>query len=256
MRDITYPPIIVAAKTAFRLLGQDFQMSGTEHVPRSGGVMLAVNHVSYVDFIYGGLAANPSGRLVRFMAKRELFDHRLSGPLMRSLHHIEVDRGAGVASAKQAVEYLRAGEVVGIFPEATISRSFELKEFKSGAVRIAAEAGVPIVPVILWGTQRMLTKGHDRDFSRGTTIAIRCAPPLHPTGKDAVGETAELQRVMRELLDETIRSYPTDEQPPGSWWLPASYGGTAPTLEEAEALDAAEKRERAAKRAAARAKRK
>ena len=256
MRDITYPPIIVAAKTAFRLLGQDFQMSGTEHVPRSGGVMLAVNHISYVDFIYGGLAANPSGRLVRFMAKRELFDHKLSGPLMRSLHHIEVDRGAGVASAKQAVEYLRAGEVVGIFPEATISRSFELKEFKSGAVRIAAEAGVPIVPVILWGTQRMMTKDHDKDFSRGTTIAIRCAPPLHPTGKDAVAMTAELQRVMGELLDETIRAYPTDEQPPGSWWLPASYGGTAPTLEEAEALDAAEKRERAAKRAAARAKRK
>ena len=136
MRDITYPPIIVAAKTAFRLLGQDFQMSGTEHVPRDGGVLLAVNHIGYVDFIYGGLAANPSGRLVRFMAKRELFDHKITGPLMRSLHHIEVDRGAGTASMRQALTYLKRGEAVGIFPEATISRSFELKEFKSGAVRI------------------------------------------------------------------------------------------------------------------------
>ena len=75
MRDLTYPPIIVAAKTAFRLLGQKFDMTGTEHVPRTGGVLLAVNHIGYVDFIYGGLAANPSGRKVRFMSKRELFDH-------------------------------------------------------------------------------------------------------------------------------------------------------------------------------------
>ncbi|WP_300400298.1 lysophospholipid acyltransferase family protein [Nocardioides sp.] len=252
MRDITYPPIIVAAKTAFRLLGQDFQMSGTEHVPRDGGVLLAVNHIGYVDFIYGGLAANPSGRLVRFMAKRELFDHKITGPLMRSLHHIEVDRGAGTASMRQALTYLKRGEAVGIFPEATISRSFELKEFKSGAVRIAAEAGVPLVPVILWGTQRMMTKGHDRDFSRGKTIAINVGEPLYPTGADPDAETTELRTVMQGLLDETIRSYPADEQPPGSWWLPASYGGSAPTLEEAELLDAAEKRERAAKRAAKR----
>lgn len=252
MRDITYPPIIVAAKTAFRLLGQRFQMTGTEHVPREGGVLLAVNHIGYVDFIYGGLAANPSKRLVRFMAKRELFDHSFTGPLMRSLHHIEVDRGAGTASMRQALTYLKQGEAVGIFPEATISRSFELKEFKSGAVRIAAEAGVPLVPVILWGTQRMMTKGHDRDFSRGKTIAIRVGEPLHPTGEDPEAETAELRAVMQGLLDESIRSYPDDEQPPGSWWLPASYGGSAPTPEEAEALDVAEKRERAAKRAAKR----
>ena len=253
MRDITYPPIILAAKTGFRLLGQKFVLSGTEHVPRSGGVLLAVNHIGYVDFVYGGFAADPSKRLVRFMAKREVFDHRLSGPLMRSLHHIEVDRGAGVASMKQAVSYLEAGEVVGIFPEATISRSFELKEFKTGAVRIAADAGVPLIPVILWGTQRMMTKDHDKDFSRGKTISIRVGEPLHPTGADPVAETAGLKTAMGRLLEESIRAYPAEEQPPGSWWLPASYGGSAPTLEEAERLDAEEKRERAARRAQKRA---
>src|SRR6478609_4555595 len=110
MRDLTYPPVIAACKTAFRLLGQRFDMSGTEHVPREGGVLLACNHIGYVDFIYGGLAANPSGRLVRFMAKRELFDHSVVGPLMRSLHHIEVDRGEGLASFHTAVEFLRRGE--------------------------------------------------------------------------------------------------------------------------------------------------
>ena len=65
-------------------------------MPKTGGALLVFNHISYVDFIYGGLAANPSGRYVRFMAKRELFDHKLSGPMMRSLHHIEVDRAEGI----------------------------------------------------------------------------------------------------------------------------------------------------------------
>ena len=123
----------------------------------------------------------------------------------------------------------------------------ELKEFKTGAVRIAAEAGVPLVPVILWGTQRMMTKDHPRDFSRGKTIPIRVGEPLHPTGDDPVAETAELHRVMSGMLDEAIRAYPDDEQPPGSWWLPKRYGGSAPTLEEAAALDAEEKAAAAAR---------
>jgi 1-acyl-sn-glycerol-3-phosphate acyltransferase len=249
MRDLTYPPIIVAAKLGFRLLGQRILLTGTDHVPRTGGVLLAVNHISYVDFIYGGLAANPSGRKVRFMAKRELFDHRWTGPLMRSLHHIEVDRADGEASLATALEFLRAGECVGIFPEATISRSFELKELKTGAVRIAAAGGVPLVPVVLWGTQRMMTKDHHRDFSRGTSISVTVGAPLHPVGEDPVAETAELRRVMSLMLDEAITSYPQEEQPPGCWWLPRRHGGSAPTLEEAAGLDVAEKAARAARHA-------
>ena len=96
----------MAAKTGFRILGQNIRITGHEHVPRQGGVLLAVNHIGYVDFVYGGLAANPSGRKVRFMAKRELFDHRWTGPLMRSMHHIEVDRADGEASLRTALDYL------------------------------------------------------------------------------------------------------------------------------------------------------
>jgi 1-acyl-sn-glycerol-3-phosphate acyltransferase len=225
-------------------------MTGTEHVPRTGGALLAVNHVSYIDFVLGGLAAQPSKRLVRFMAKREIFDHKYAGPLMRSLHHINVDRDEGVGSYEEGLRYLAMGEVVGIFPEATISRSFEIKELKTGATRMAAEAGVPLIPVILWGTQRMMTKDHPKDFSRGKTIAISVGEPLHPSGADPVADTAELRSVMTTLLDRTIRDYPADEQPPGSWWLPATYGGSAPTPEEAKVLDAEEKRRRAEKRRA------
>ncbi len=253
MRDLTYPPIILTAKAAFKALGLKFQMYGTENIPRTGGALLAVNHISYVDFILSGFAAQPSGRVVRFMAKRETFDHKISGPIMRSLHHISVDRADGLASYNEGVRYLRMGEVVGIFPEATISRSFEIKELKSGATRLAAEAGVPLVPVILWGTQRLMTKDHPRDFSRGKTIAISVGEPLHPTGKNSVAETAQLREAMSETLDRTIRAYPDVEQPPGSWWLPARYGGSAPTPEEAKRLDSEEQRARARKRAEQRA---
>jgi hypothetical protein len=122
-------------------------------------------------------------------------------------------------------------------------------------VRIAAAAGVPVVPVILWGTQRMVTKGHPRDLSRGKTIAISVGEPLRPTGADPIAENAELKARMSAMLAETVAGYPASEQPPGSWWVPASMGGTAPTPAEAAELDAAEKRERARRRAAKRAKR-
>lgn len=243
MRDLTYPAIIGVARTGFRALGQDLVLRGAERVPTSGGALLAFNHVSYVDFIYGGLAAYPAGRRVRFMAKRELFDHKVTGPVMRSMHHIAVDRAEGESSYQAALDYLAQGEVVGIFPEATISRAMTLKPFKSGAVRIAARAGVPVIPVILWGTQRMVTKDHPRDLTRGRTISVDVGTPLHPTGEKPLEETAALKAQMATMLDDAIARHP-DGQPPGAWWLPASHGGGAPTLEEAARMDTAERAER------------
>ena len=247
MRDLLYPPVIGFAKTAFKVLDLKFRMTGTEHIPRSGGAVLALNHISYVDFVIGGFGAQPSKRLVRFMAKEVLFRNRYSGPLMRGMHHIPVDRGAGAGSYREALRYLKEGEIVGVFPEATISRSFELKEFKSGTVRMAAAAGVPIIPMVLWGTQRMMTKDHPRDFSRHQNVSISVGEPIKVSrGDDATEATAQLRTSMAGLLDEAIRAYP--EQPPGAWWLPASYGGGAPTPEEAERLDQEELRNRAARR--------
>ena len=247
MRDLVYPPVIAFAKTAFTVLDLKIRRTGTEHVPRTGGALIAMNHISYVDFILGGYGALPARRLVRFMAKEVLFRNRYSGPLMRGMHHIPVDREAGAASYEQAIRHLNAGELVGVFPEATISRSFELKEFKSGTVRMAAEAGVPVLPMILWGTQRMFTKDHPRDFSRHRPISISIGAPITVTRDDDPTEaTAHLRSTMAGMLDETIRTYP--EQPPGAWWLPAAYGGSAPTPAEAARLDQEELARRALKK--------
>lgn len=249
MRDVTYPPIIVTAKTLFKVLGMRFQTSGTEHVPREGGAILAANHIGYVDFVFDGLAAHPSKRLVRFMAKKEAFDHKVSGPIMRSLHHVSVDRENGEASYREAVELARSGEIVGIFPEATISRSFEIKELKTGAVRMAAEAGVPLIPMVTWGTQLLKTKGHPSDiWGRGKTIALHVGAPLDVTGEDPVAETQRLREAMSALLDKAITEYPIS--PGGQWWAPARYGGLAPTPEEAARLDEEERAARAARKSA------
>ena len=196
MRDITYPPVILTAKTLFKVLDLKFQMSGTENIPRQGGAILAANHIGYVDFIFDGFAAQPSKRLVRFMAKKEAFDHRITGPIMRSLHHISVDREQGVQSYRDAVDYARSGEIVGIFPEATISRSFEIKELKTGAVRMAAEAGVPLIPMVTWGTQLLKTKDHPSDLKgRGKTIGLHVGEPLEVTGADPGGRDRAAARV-------------------------------------------------------------
>ena len=253
MRDLTYPLVVAAAKTWFKAADFTFVFEGLEHIPPKGqGALLACNHISYVDYLVAGFPGERKGRYTRFMAKKEVFDHRVGGPVMRSFHHIPVDRRAGLAAMDDAARYLRDGELVAIFPEATISRSFLIKELKTGAVRIAAKAEVPVVPVVVWGTQRIFTKDHPKDLSRHKTIVMRVGAPITCSKDDPVGQTEALHKVMTAMLDEAISSYPAKEQPPGSWWLPASYGGSAPTPEEADRLDSEEQRERARQRAAKR----
>ena len=96
--EIVYPPVIGFAKTMFRVLDLKIQVDGAEHVPSTGGAVLASNHVSYLDFTFVGYGARANGRLVRFMAKESVFRHPVSGPLMRGMHHIPVDRSAGSPS--------------------------------------------------------------------------------------------------------------------------------------------------------------
>ncbi|MEU9826550.1 lysophospholipid acyltransferase family protein [Micromonospora chersina] len=240
MSELVYPPVILAAKTVFRALDLRLRVEGSHHVPRTGGAVLASNHVSYLDFIFCGYGAHESRRLVRFMAKDAVFRHKVSGPLMRGMKHIPVNRAAGAGSYASAVAALRRGEVVGVFPEATISRSFTVKELKNGAARMAQEAAVPLLPVALWGTQRLWTKGRPRTLTRRhTPITILVGEPIDPAAyPDGNALTAELRTRLTALVDRAQREYP--DQPAGpddSWWQPAHLGGTAPTPERAAELD-------------------
>jgi 1-acyl-sn-glycerol-3-phosphate acyltransferase len=247
-----YTPVIWIARALFAAQGLKFTITGAENVPKSGGAVLVINHLSYMDFAYAGLAAYPSKRLVRFMAKDDVFRHRISGPLMRGMHHIPVDRTAGSASFREAVSVLKAGEIVGVFPEATISRSFELKAFKTGAVRMAQSAGVPVLPMIIWGSQRVWTKGHPKRLGRtNTPITLSVGEPIVAgRGDSAEAATALLRARMTELLHAAQELYPAVVSSELKY-LPVRLGGTAPTLEQATVLDDEEAARRAARRASA-----
>ena len=107
MTERVYESVIRTALGLFRVLDFQFEIDGVEHLPDVGGAVLASNHVSYFDFMFVGLAARDKHRLVRFMAKKAVFDNLASGPLMRAMHHIPVDRSAGASAYGVAVTALR-----------------------------------------------------------------------------------------------------------------------------------------------------
>jgi len=226
--DLVYPPVIGAAYGLFAALGLKLRVVGSEHVPRAGAAVLASNHVSHLDFIFAGFGARQSRRYVRFMAKKSIFANRVAGPLMRGMHHISVDRERGAQSFKDALVALRAGEVVGLFPEATISRTFEPKEFKTGAVRLARAGRAPVVPVALWGTQRLWTYDeHSTLKQRGVPVTIRVGEPMNVDDDDERA-TAELRDRVVALVRQSQEEYPDDGT--GQWWQPARLGGSAPPV--------------------------
>lgn len=235
-----YPPVITVARLVFRALDVRIRVDGGERIPAVGPAVLACNHVSYLDFIFAGWGARPAKRLVRFMAKEAVFRHRISGPMMRGMKHIPVDRDAGSHSYREALKALKAGEIVGVFPEATISRSFTVKEIKNGAVRMASATSAPLIPMAVWGGQRFWTKGRPKELTRRhNPILVYVGEPMHPQrSDDPVAVAIELRRRMQDLLDRAQKDYPVGPTgPEDRWWLPAHLGGSAPTPDEALRLD-------------------
>jgi 1-acyl-sn-glycerol-3-phosphate acyltransferase len=230
MADLVYPPVIVTLKTFWKYLGLRFDFKGVENLPDKdhGGAILAINHVSYLDFALAGTAALPMKRYVRFMAKKELFDNKIAGPLLRGMHHISVDRANGSGSFVAALRALRNGEIIGIFPEGTISVSFEVKELKTGVIRLAQGAGVPVIPTVIWGSQRIWTKKVKRNLKRNNfPISVTFGEPLtFKKGDDIEAGEAQLRSIMLEMLHKIQSDYPDSHQ--DQRWAPTRLGGTAP----------------------------
>jgi 1-acyl-sn-glycerol-3-phosphate acyltransferase len=226
--------------------GTKITFGGLENIPSTGAAVIAINHTSYIDFLPAALAAHYRHRRLRFMIKTEMQDVKVVRFLIKHTGTIPVDRRAGAGAYAVAVERLRAGELVGVYPEATISRSFELKEFKTGAARMAREAQVPIVPLIVWGAQRMWTKDHPRNLGR-KKIPITVAVGSQLYALESVDQTnAVMREAMNTLLRKVQDEYP---HPQGAYWVPRRLGGSAPTMDEAKVLEEKELAERARKRA-------
>lgn len=229
MSDYVYPPVVASALTAFKALGLRLRVEGSEHVPTSGPAVMASNHISHLDFIFVGFGARQSRRYVRFMAKEPIFAHRIAGPLMRGMHHISVDRDSGMQSFRDALTALKSGEVVGLFPEATISRPFEPKEFKTGAERLAKSTKAPLIPVGVWGSQRLWTYDERSSLKqRGVPVSVYVGEPIDASLTSAAA-AIELRTAVIGLVRRAQDEYPDDGA--GQWWQPVRLGGTAPAPE-------------------------
>jgi len=205
---------------------------GLEHVPARGGAVIVANHTSYVDFFTVGRAPFLRlGRPIRILGKASLFRTPVLGPFMRAAGHIPVDRGAGSGALSAAVTALGRGELVCVLPEQTISPSLELLEFKTGAVRMAQLAGVPIIPAISWGSHRFLTVGGPlRPAWRLPVTVAFGAPWLVAPDADVAAVTTRLRSHMAGMLTTVQEDYP-DGLPAGARWVPARLGGSAPSKE-------------------------
>jgi 1-acyl-sn-glycerol-3-phosphate acyltransferase len=219
-----------------QLLRWRIDVRGLEHVPRRGGAVLAFNHHSYVDFMMVGWPiVRTLRRPLRFLAKREIWASPKVGWVVRWARAIPVDRSSPssrMAAFEGAVDALRCGDLVAVAPEQTISPSFELLPLRTGAARMAQAAGVPIVPVAGWGSQRALTKGGPKQAVRRLPVLVRFGAPLSVGPQDdPVAVTEELARRLTSLLHDAQQAYP-DGMPAGARWVPARLGGGAPAHDE------------------------
>lgn len=219
--------------------GLKMRLSGVENIPDEGGAVIVCNHTGYMDFLFGAFLAYRKKRLVRYLAKASVFKAPVVGQLFQTMGHVPVDRIDGGAAIVKGTELAKNGELVGVFAEGTISRSFEIRSMRNGAARIAHAAGVPIIPQVIFGSQRLWTKGQKKHLGRTKTpILITALEPYYTTG-DHDADIAEVRRRMQEALEGLWEQYEAEfgPMPAGEYWVPARKGGGAPTLEEAEAQD-------------------
>lgn len=251
MGERTYSVVIGSALGMLRGMDWTVTVYGGDNIPATGPAVIASNHIGYLDFVFSGYAAREQGRRVRFLAKKEIFDKRGVGWLMRQMGHVPVDRaGAARESLTAAEAELRRGELIGMFPEATISPSFVPRRGKTGTVRLAQDTGVPLIPVAIWGTQRILTKWRPKNFRRHVPVIVNVGKPLDaPPDENPQELTDRLMDRITELLAEAQARYPDEpERDDDRWWLPAHLGGSAPTPEDAERRLTEEREARARRR--------
>ena len=192
MAELVYRPVVAAGRLLFRLQGLRFRVEGAENVPATGGAVMAINHIGYLDFTFAGYAALPAGRLVRFMAKQEVFSHPISGPLMRGMHHIPVDRAAGggvVPGGAAGVAGRRdRRRLPGSDPQPVVrAQGVQARRGSDGDGR----PRVPLLPTVVWGSQRVWTKDRPRRLVRPRVpISVYVGEPVaapRDTGADVAG---------------------------------------------------------------------
>lgn len=234
---MTYRLVILAGRVLFALLGLRIDLRGERGLPARGPALLAANHVSFLDFLVVGLVGVARGRRVRFLARHDLWQHPVAGFLLTRMGHIPVDRSAPAHAYLLARAALRRGEVVGVFPEAGVSTSYTVRDLMPGAVALAAETGAPLLPVAVWGPQRLLSVDQPFQWRRALPVSVSVSAPWHVAPHEDVRRMTvrlghRLQTMVEELQVRPEHRPASDEHAP---WYPRHLGGHAPSVEEAQA---------------------
>lgn len=250
MTDLWYAAATTLGRATLRALDVRLHTVGAEHVPTTGPVIIAATHVSYLDALPIALAARSRGRRPRFMTRHDVWHAPGLARPMTAMGHVPVDRAAPAAAYLHARRLLRAGEVVGTFPEAGISYSFTVRPLMRGTAALARETGAVVVPAALWGIQRIYSVGRPEggelggrepgpDLTRGRRVDLHLGPPLTVgPGEDLDAWTAKLGVLLTEMVED-LQTADHHRPAPGEHapWYPAHLGGHAPTRTEAARWD-------------------
>jgi 1-acyl-sn-glycerol-3-phosphate acyltransferase len=210
--DRVYRLVMRFGRLLFRLLDLRRDVHGADQVPRSGGAVLAITHFGYLDFaLVQDAVWRRHRRLTRFLVTDAAFAHAAAGPLLRAMGHIPVHRAAGAGAYRMAARALRRGELVGVFPESAVSVTTELLPLKQGAAGLAAETGLPLIPVLVWGGQQVITKGIPLRWRRArhAHIHIEFGTPLRPASdSDRAAVTAQLRTALSDMIATMLVAAP------------------------------------------------
>jgi 1-acyl-sn-glycerol-3-phosphate acyltransferase len=234
-----YATTIGLGRLALAALDLRVDVDGLDRIPPRGPVVIAANHVSFLDFLLVGLVARHARRRVRFLCRYDVWRIRPVGAAMSAMRHVPVDPTAPAAAYLRARSLLRAGEAVGVFPEAGISGSLTVRPLMPGAAALAAATGAPLLPVALWGGQRIAGLHRPVELRRGRPATVAVGHPVDvPPDADLRAVTADLGHTLQRMLDavqEQPRHRPAGPDP--APWHPAHLGGHAPTPEQARAVE-------------------
>ncbi|MEZ5322884.1 MAG: HAD-IB family hydrolase [Microthrixaceae bacterium] len=200
-----------------------FRCYGKRRVPATGPAIIVAKHRSYFDPLALGYLLAQSGRPIRFLGKREVFDAPIVGDVARAMGGIRVDRGTGSDEPlRAAVDALHGGDLVALMPQGTIPRGRELYNpvlrGRWGAARLAAESRAPVIPVGLWGTEhvwpRSSTLPNVANIINPPTVQIRVGPPVELRYDDVEADTQAIMDAIVRLLPPSARDHydPTPEE--------------------------------------------
>lgn len=211
-----------------------FTIEGTENIPRNGAAILCGNHRSYFDVAAVSLAVAKTGRAVRFLGKKEVFDAPVIGPLASALGGIRVERGSGSDEPLRAAEdALAAGDLVALMPQGTIPRGrafFDpVLKGRWGAAKLAAKSGAPVIPVGIWGTEKVWPRNAKLPNITNVTsppqVLIRVGAPIRVAGVDADADTSAIMSAISELLPPEGRQWREPTEAELRMSLPSNYKG-------------------------------